>query len=292
MVRFLQVNLGRGREAEDLLLQAAVEKGAGVLIVSEQYRIPDTGFWFQDTTGRAAINVRGQDPKIKEVGKPTANYVWLGIGGVRIYSCYFSPSETYEVFRKQLDALENNLREARGEVVVASDFNCKSPEWGSRRLDRRSEALSEMITRLDLVLNEGNALTFRRGSTSSVVDITLGTIVAAAKMKAWRVLEDFTLSDHQYIEFELGTEQTRRTRQEPLSKVGVKKAGWALRRLDKNKLNLFLETARKQGNPPRMGDTKELDALVSYATEIITAACDAAMPRCKNYTRGRQPVHW
>ena len=37
-LKFLQLNLGRGKDAQDLLMQTARERGADVLLISEQYR--------------------------------------------------------------------------------------------------------------------------------------------------------------------------------------------------------------------------------------------------------------
>ena len=38
MIRFLQINLGRGREAQNLLMHVAAEKDVDVLLINEQYR--------------------------------------------------------------------------------------------------------------------------------------------------------------------------------------------------------------------------------------------------------------
>ena len=37
-VKFLQLNLGRGKDAQGLLMQTARERGADVLLISEQYK--------------------------------------------------------------------------------------------------------------------------------------------------------------------------------------------------------------------------------------------------------------
>lgn len=89
-----------------------------------------------------------------------------------MYSCYFSPNTKYNEFVTHLDDLEDSIRTANGEVLVTGDFNTKSPEWGSGRLVKRGEVLSELITRIDLmVLNEGNEYTFRCGNTGSVIEL-------------------------------------------------------------------------------------------------------------------------
>ena len=37
-MKFLQLNLGRGKEAQNLLMQTATERGTDVLLISEQHK--------------------------------------------------------------------------------------------------------------------------------------------------------------------------------------------------------------------------------------------------------------
>ena len=84
---------------------------------------------------------------------------------MRVYSCYFSPGDPFDVFETQILLLEENLRETIGRSLIGGDFNSKSPEWGEARLDRRGILVSEMVARNDLiVLNQGKKFTFRRGA--------------------------------------------------------------------------------------------------------------------------------
>lgn len=287
MIRYLQVNLGRGREAQDLLTQVAVEKSTDILIVCEHYKQPECESWFQDTTARAAIAVLNRGLNIRKVCDTTPNFVWVDVEGVRVYSCYFSPNVHYDDFLHDLDELEESIRSANGQVLVAGDFNCKSQEWGSDRLDCRGVALSGMIARLDLVvLNEGTVNTFRRGNTGSVVDITLATAEVAARISGWSVLEEVTLSDHQYIQFiaEEGPRITRNTTAE--------RGGWVLRKLDRIKLRESLEAVERQKRLPQVVQNRDPEALVEFAVATITAACDRAMPRRSDRTHKREPVYW
>lgn len=291
MARFLQINLGRGREAQDLLMQVAAEKKADVLIISEQYKKPDTGLWFQDTSGKAAIVVLNSAMRIREVSEHTADFVWAHLEGVRVYSCYFSPNLDYETYLRQLDRLEESLRTVTVEVLVAGDFNSNSPEWGSRRLDNRGEALSELIARLDLVvLNEGNSYTFRRGQTRSVVDVTLSSDGVAARTVGWRVLEDATLVDHQYLEFCM--EKGPRGHMENPNREPVNGGGWVLRRLDKLRFKETLETLKRRGDLQTLAEIGDPEPIVSYAVNSIIAACDVAMPRRKKHPQTRKSVYW
>ena len=60
-MKFLQLNLGWGRDAQDLLMQTAKERGADVLLISEQYKWSENSSWFQDASRRAGILVSSPD---------------------------------------------------------------------------------------------------------------------------------------------------------------------------------------------------------------------------------------
>ena len=53
-LKFLQLNLGRGKDAQDLLLQTERERGADVLLISEQYKWSDNSVCYQDASRGAA----------------------------------------------------------------------------------------------------------------------------------------------------------------------------------------------------------------------------------------------
>ena len=84
---------------------------------------------------------------------------------MRVYSCYFSPNDPFEIFETQILLLEEGLKEASGRSLIAGDIKSKSPEWGEARLDRRGILVGETASRNDLiVLNQGRGFTFRRGA--------------------------------------------------------------------------------------------------------------------------------
>ncbi|CAD7078700.1 unnamed protein product [Hermetia illucens] len=67
-------------------------------------------------------------------------------------------------------------------------------------------------------LNIGSTPTFRRsGCEGSIPDITFASESLASSVDGWRVLEDFSASDHQYIAFEVFDATCRRapTRRSP-----------------------------------------------------------------------------
>ena len=136
-LKFLQLNLGRGKDAQDLLMQASRERGADVLLISEQYKWSENSAWYQDASRRADILVFNTDLGVGDFLETDAGFVWVEVAGVRVYSCYFSPGDPFDFFETPILLLGESLREAIGRSLIGGDFNSKSPEWGEVRLDRR-----------------------------------------------------------------------------------------------------------------------------------------------------------
>jgi len=132
-------------------------------------------------------------------------------GPIYVASCYAPPRWTpgeFETFLERLGAVvQGILHDAP--IIVAGDFNAKSPAWGETRRDRRGNALVGWASEHGLcVLNRGRVSTCVRPQGESIVDITMGSPYAARMVSGWRVVKDMrgeTLSDHLYIEVVLGT---------------------------------------------------------------------------------------
>ena len=111
-MKFLQLNLGRVKEAQNLLMQTARDRGADLLLISEQQKCSENSAWYQDASRRAGILVCSSDLSIRDSLETDAGFVWVEMAGVRVYSCYFSPSDPFEIFETQILLLEESLREA------------------------------------------------------------------------------------------------------------------------------------------------------------------------------------
>ena len=70
-----------------------------------------------------------------------AGYVCVEVSGVRVYSCYFSPNDPFDIFETQILLLEGSLKEASGRSLITGDFDSKSPDCGEARLDKRGMIL-------------------------------------------------------------------------------------------------------------------------------------------------------
>ena len=59
--KFLQLNLGRRKDAQDLLMQTTRERGADLLLISEQYKWSENSAWYQDASRRTGILICSPD---------------------------------------------------------------------------------------------------------------------------------------------------------------------------------------------------------------------------------------
>lgn len=103
--KFLQINLGRGKDAQALMMQKAAENDIDILLISEPYGKQSTYVWYEDTSHRAAILIRNKRTNIMEVNESNLGFVYVTINSVRIYSCYFSPNINHEDFTREINNL-------------------------------------------------------------------------------------------------------------------------------------------------------------------------------------------
>ncbi|CAD7088022.1 unnamed protein product [Hermetia illucens] len=107
-----------------------------------------------------------------------------------LFSVYLTPNETMPDFRRRLHALED--------AILSTDGRMPHTDSGGKRI-------LELAARTGLVvLNTGSTPTFRRpGCEGSIPDVTFASESLVSLVDWWRVLKDFSASDHQYIAFEV-----------------------------------------------------------------------------------------
>ena len=135
-----------------------------------------------------------------------------------VESAYFpfdsgKPAPTIEV-----ECLDEETLNSSGQLLLGCDANAHHTAWGSSNCNSRGESLLEFIfTNKLLTLNEGNRPTFITSNRREVLDITLSTVHIAGLIRNWRVLEEPSLADHQYISFELNEKlnETTKTFRDP-----------------------------------------------------------------------------
>ena len=89
-------------------------------------------------------------------------------------SVYISPNLRRNEFLRQVERMEDVLRDISGLLLVAGDFNARAIEWGMPETNSKCRDLLEMAARLGLVVtNEGSVTTYRRpgfGESISIED--------------------------------------------------------------------------------------------------------------------------
>lgn len=286
MIRFLQINLHRSSSAQSLLQQTAAQRGSQVLLVSEQNWSPTQNDRWVCSTDRtcAVILTPTADLAIEDRGSGRG-FAWIQSRGTRVYSCYNSRNDSEPNFATFLADLEFSVRSAgpRTQIVIGGDFNAWSQEWGSVTNDLRGERIVDLAASLDLsVGNTGNAVTYRRANSESMIDLTFYRVHAPNEITGWRVLENVeSASDHYYVEFQLGRLQA----EAPTTRH---QTGWAYRRIDPEALKAHLETAPLPSPEQFETPTLASEALVNY----ITIACNACMPPRTPPPRTKRQVHW
>lgn len=88
--KFLQVNLERGREAQNILMQRKAKVYIDILLVREPYDKQSIIIWYGNMIYLTARVVRYRMANFKEVNESNFDFIYVTIENVRIYSCYFS----------------------------------------------------------------------------------------------------------------------------------------------------------------------------------------------------------
>lgn len=283
-LKILQLNMHRGKTADALLPQIAVEQKADITIISEQYSRKSSGLWIEDDTATAAIWIptphRNQP---KSHGKGNC-FVWAQFENITIISCYLTPSDRIENFERKINEIEDKIMDIGGQFIVAGDFNSRAVEWGMPSTNSRGRRILDMAARTGLtVANVGNTPTFRRsGCEGTIPDLTLVSERAANKVLDWKVLEIYTGSDHQYISYTVGKDRPRR-----VTNNSASTHRWNVKKLDRPALIAAID---------RRLDEIELDGeagkIVELLMNTIRHGCNKAMPRIRKSRSHRKAVYW
>jgi len=228
----------------------------------------------QDISKKAAI-VNHSGIQIDEVGTPETGFIWCRLADTKIYSCYWTPRPDILTYTDFLRRLEASIRSSRGEVIVCGDFNAHHTLWGCQTNDKKGDLLVDMIQALGMVVcNNGKEATFQSGNRSSIVDITFATQRAATTVTNWEVLDETSLSDHNYVHFSVAA----------YAEVNVPPV--IVNKVVPNQLKEFLE----QNPLPLNLNTQDVDALATELSESITRVCGSQQ---RPHTgRTRRSVYW
>lgn len=139
-----------------------------------------------------------------------------------------------------------------------------------------------MTARIGMIIsNEGSTPTFRRTVCKGTIpDITMIKEKTAWRSENWRVIEDFTGSDHQYILFNVKDQ-----------KEFTQRRNWPKWNFDKTNKKLFLSTIAERKNSI-LKSKRDVETTITKALDLITHACDISMPRKKQGWNNQRPAYW
>ena len=104
----------------------------------------------------------------------------------------------------QLKELKDSCKAKNLQLIIGGDFNAHHINWGSADNNYRGEKVMDFIISTELTIqNLGSKPTFVRTNCSTIIDLTLTTQFIGNKIKNWHVIDDYTGSDHKYIQFVL-----------------------------------------------------------------------------------------
>ncbi|KAL4153928.1 hypothetical protein QTP88_001761 [Uroleucon formosanum] len=273
MINFLQINLNCCKAAQALVTKTADDLNIDIILVCEQNQACDRS-WIQDQSKKSAI-INHSRIQIDEIGKPDMGFTWCRLAGTKIYSCYWTPRPDIAAFTDLLRRLETSIRASTGEVIVCGDFNAHHTLWGCCTNDKKGDLLADMIQALGMVVcNKGTEATFQSGNRSSIVDVTFATQRTAASITKWVVLEETSLSDHNYVHF--CVEDNAEDDVQPCT----------ITKVVPSKLKEYLDL-----NPfPLSFATYDVDALATRLSDTITQIC--GFQHRPREGRSRRSVYW
>ncbi|KAL0271774.1 UNVERIFIED_CONTAM: hypothetical protein PYX00_008768 [Menopon gallinae] len=137
-----------------------------------------------------------------------------------LINAYLAPSEDIEPKLADLGEVLGRCRPA--DVVLCMDANARSDAWHSRIRNARGRALEAFLDTHSMTIinvDTGDMTTFAGESgCSGNIDITAASGLIFPKIANWR-LEDWYVSDHKAILFEIIAKYTRTTRTQPGNRI-------------------------------------------------------------------------
>ncbi|GBP65565.1 hypothetical protein EVAR_87541_1 [Eumeta japonica] len=259
-------------------MQTVREQKIDLVLLSEPYKHLNGQPWETDSTTKAVIWSCGKLPFQGVVNNGNAGFIAASVDGIRFYSCYASPSLTIVDFTDFLDRLIEDAKQYYP-VAIAGDFNAWAVEWGSKLTNARGKEVLEAFSTLDVVLlNSGDTPTYNKGDASSIVDLTFVSSSLIRGNYHWRVMDLYTVSDHNAILWEVSIDKNPRR---PAKKLDV--TGWKVKSFDPNTF-----VAALNDEPITTGSAEEK---IKNLMKRVTQACDTCMPRKRGMNQ-RPPVHW
>ncbi|GBN90249.1 hypothetical protein AVEN_121463-1 [Araneus ventricosus] len=205
---FLQINLRKSEIATSTLLEASNSHNPSIILVQEPYildgriaGIPRSwNQWLSKNNKAGIISLPSCNKPVflQSTVNSTALKIQTEQGPLTVISAYSSPYKTIMETLQELHSTLTDLGDER--VLICADLNAHSRIWGYANEDTRGAQVEDFLLAQQLyLLNETNSSpTFQHRGRKGWPDLSFIKGTDFANSCTWKVLEDYTHSDHNY----------------------------------------------------------------------------------------------
>lgn len=203
---------------------------------------------------------------------------------LNMVSLYFEPDKPIENYLTHLQRIHKKLGPIN--MLIAGDFNAKSPWWGSPTEDQRGEQVCGTLDGMGMhIINVGDTPTFdtiRGGKRySSHVDITACTVGMLNLVSDWHLEEGLTSSDHNAIIFDINLKKSTGIKIKRTTRMyNTRKANWD--QFHENLILAMQENKLTLQDIQQINSTHQIDNTLDIYTKIITQTCTNTIPYKKH----------
>lgn len=83
--------------------------------------------------------------RVERVHETNKGFVRIEVEEMRIYICYFSPSDHFDKSVWEFNSLEESIQMTKGNKLITDDFISQSPKWQESRLDKSGMLVSTFL---------------------------------------------------------------------------------------------------------------------------------------------------
>ncbi|XP_035224114.1 uncharacterized protein LOC118196764 [Stegodyphus dumicola] len=213
-IKICQINLHHAIKATEQLRVEVTESDTDLICIQEPYvyqgkiyglPISARAYYNKGENIRSGVFVFNENLSILQIyaSKDIVAVLVDGKSPFLLITCYFSPSETIDDHLRCLSSLFDRFKNTS--LVINGDVNCKHPLWGQNHMDSRGKKLAEFLLENNFVVNN-NRNSFPTYSSvlgNSWIDITASRLIKDIEICNWQVSDKISLSDHNYIHFEI-----------------------------------------------------------------------------------------
>ncbi len=218
VLKCIQINLMRSKTATSALSKIIEDMSIDIILVQEPYvvnnRVAGIPMPYEviccdinqkPKTVIIIINRNIRYVKVDSFTNAVLNHTIIEFNNQKIYvfNAYCAQNED---IKRQLKVIETAIQKFDSKsVLVSMDSNSHSNVWFDKNCDKRAEEVLDFVSNNDLIIlnNNENKPTFDNIRSQSSIDLTMCSNNLINTVKNWSILDIDSMSDHNYIYFEL-----------------------------------------------------------------------------------------